>query len=134
MAGAGRCRLETQGLVDLLKMPTLYGRARRVVLDHLGHRYGRRFANHWEFVLFARERDPGLDFTTPPRRPDPQMTARRVLEILDGPANERRPARVRVLGRPASRPAGNRVGGGPSGRAVVAEASVGREDRRKREW
>ncbi len=34
------CRLTTQELVELLKMPTCFGPARRVVLDHLGNRYG----------------------------------------------------------------------------------------------
>jgi hypothetical protein len=62
------CRLSTQDLVDLLKMPTCFGGARKVVLKHLGNRYGRRFANHWEFVRFAREQHLDLDFTTPPKR------------------------------------------------------------------
>jgi hypothetical protein len=44
--------------------------ARRVVLDQLGTRYGRIFADHWEFVRFASEQRLGLDFTTPPRRPE----------------------------------------------------------------
>jgi hypothetical protein len=63
------CRLSTQNLVDLLKMPTLFGVARNVVLKHLGNRYGRAFANHWEFVRFATEQHLDLDFTSPPRRP-----------------------------------------------------------------
>ena len=63
------CRLTTQELVDLLKMPTCIGAARRVVLDHLGNRYGRRFVNHWAFVRYATEQKLNLDFTTPPRRP-----------------------------------------------------------------
>src|SRR5262249_33656546 len=57
------CRLTTPELVALLKMPTCYGPARRLVLNHLGNRYGRRFANHWAFVRFAREQNLGLDFT-----------------------------------------------------------------------
>jgi hypothetical protein len=65
------CRLTTQELVDLLKMPTCFGAARRVVLDHLGNRYGRRFVNHWAFVRFATDQKLNLDFTTPPRRPEP---------------------------------------------------------------
>jgi hypothetical protein len=65
------CRLTTQELVDLLKMPTCIGAARRVVLDHLGNRYGRRFVNHWAFVRYATEKKLDLDFTTPPRRPQP---------------------------------------------------------------
>jgi hypothetical protein len=63
------CRLSTQELVDLLKMPTCFGAARRVVLDHLGNRYGRRFVNHWAFVRYATDQRLDLDFTTPPRRP-----------------------------------------------------------------
>ena len=60
------CRLTTQELVELLKMPTCFGLARRVVLDNLGNRYGRRFVNHWDFVHFATEQGLGLNFTTPP--------------------------------------------------------------------
>jgi len=77
------CRLTTQDLVELLKMPTCFGPARRVVLDHLGNRYGQRFVNHWEFVRFAREKNLELDFTTPPKRPDPRESVKRMLEILD---------------------------------------------------
>jgi hypothetical protein len=77
------CRLTTQELVDLLKMPTCFGPARRVVLDHLGNRCGRRFINHWAFVRFAREQGLELDFTTPPMRPDPRESVQRMLEILD---------------------------------------------------
>ncbi len=64
-------------------MPTCFGKARRVVLDHLGNIHGRRFRNHWEFVRFARKQLQ-LDLTTPPRRPDPQESVRRMLAILDG--------------------------------------------------
>ena len=64
------CRLTTQELVELLKMPTCFGNARRIVLDHLGNRYSRHFVNHWAFVRFATEQKLGLDFTTPPKRPD----------------------------------------------------------------
>ena len=64
------CRLTTQELVDLLKMPTCFGKARLVVLDHLGNIHGRRFASHWEFVRFAHEQNLSVDLTTPPRRPD----------------------------------------------------------------
>lgn len=84
-----RCRLTTQQLVDVLKMPTCLGRARRAVLDHLGNRYGQTFANHWQFVRYAREHKLGLDFTTPPVRPDPKGLADRIRKILDdadGPA------------------------------------------------
>ncbi|MFO0811553.1 MAG: serine/threonine-protein kinase [Gemmataceae bacterium] len=65
------CRLTTQELVELLKMPTCYGEARKVVLKHLGNRYGRRFADHWAFVRYATDHHLGLDFTTPPKRPTP---------------------------------------------------------------
>jgi hypothetical protein len=63
------CRLSTQDLVELLKMPTCWGNARKVVLKHLGNRYCRTFANHWEFVRFAQEQQLDLDLTTPPKRP-----------------------------------------------------------------
>ena len=78
------CRLTTQELVELLKMPTCFGKARRVVLDHLGNRYGRRFINHWGFVHFAEDQNLGLDLTTPPKRPEPKESLKRMLEILDG--------------------------------------------------
>jgi hypothetical protein len=80
--------LGTQELVDLLKMPTCFGEARRVVLDHLGNRYGRRFVNHWAFVRFAREQHLGLDFTTAPKRPDPKESLKRMLEALGETATE----------------------------------------------
>jgi predicted Ser/Thr protein kinase len=77
------CRLSTEVLVDLLKMPTCFGDARRVVLDHLGNIHGQRFTNHWAFVRFAREKGLQLDFTTPPRRPDPEESIKRMFAILD---------------------------------------------------
>ena len=64
------CRLSTQELVELLKMPTCFGKARRIVLDHLGNRCGPRFVNDWAFVRYATEQKLGLDLTTPPRRPE----------------------------------------------------------------
>jgi hypothetical protein len=39
------------------------------VLDHLGIRHRRTFADQWEFVRFAEQQRLGLDFTTPPKRP-----------------------------------------------------------------
>jgi hypothetical protein len=60
------CRLTTQQLVDLLKLHTCPGEARRVVLDQLENRYGRRFADHWEFVQYAQDQKLDLDFTSPP--------------------------------------------------------------------
>jgi hypothetical protein len=77
------CRLTTQELVELLKMPTCLGKARRVVLDHLGNIHGRRFTNHWEFVRHAREKGLQLDLTSPPHRPDPQESIKRMLATLD---------------------------------------------------
>ncbi len=75
------CRLTTQELVNLLKMPTCYGKARRDVLNQLGNIHGRHFANHWEFVRFAHENHLSLNLTTPPRRPDPAA-----LGALEAPA------------------------------------------------
>jgi hypothetical protein len=70
------CRLPTQELVELLKMPTCMSEARRVVLDQLGNRYRRSFADQWDFVRFAQKQQLGLDFTSPPRRPDRAAAAR----------------------------------------------------------
>src|SRR5262249_26778029 len=64
------CRLSTPELVELLKHPLCMDQARRVVLDQLETRYRRTFADHWEFVRFAQQQNLGLDFTTPPRRPE----------------------------------------------------------------
>jgi hypothetical protein len=64
------CRLSTQQLVELLKMPTCVGEGRRVVLDHLGQRYRRPFADVWQFVHFAQEQRLDLDFTSRPERPE----------------------------------------------------------------
>jgi hypothetical protein len=69
------CRLSTPQLVELLKMPGCVGAGRRVVLDHLGNRYRRHFADVWEFVRFAKEQNLGLDFTSPPKRPEAPPTA-----------------------------------------------------------
>jgi hypothetical protein len=62
------CALSTQELVELLKQPICVGPARRIILDWLEVRYGRRFADQWEFVHFAQEEHLGLDFTRPPKR------------------------------------------------------------------
>jgi hypothetical protein len=35
---------------------------------------------------FAQEQNPGLDITTPPKRPDPKQSINRMLQILDEPA------------------------------------------------
>jgi hypothetical protein len=63
------CQLATQDLVELLKMPTCFGVARKVVLKHLGNSYRSTFANHCEFFRFAHEQHLDLDFTSPPKRP-----------------------------------------------------------------
>jgi hypothetical protein len=55
-------------LVELLKMPTCFGEARKAVLKHLGNRYGRVFASHWELVRFAQEQHFDRDLTSPPKR------------------------------------------------------------------
>jgi serine/threonine protein kinase len=62
------CRFATPDLVELLKQPTCTGAARRAILDQLGNRYHRSFADHWEFVRFAQQQHLGLDFTSPPKR------------------------------------------------------------------
>jgi hypothetical protein len=75
LAAAGEprpCRLSTQDLVELVKMPTGFAWERRVVLRHLSNRYGRPFTNHWDFVRFAQEHRLGLDLTSPPPRPRPE--------------------------------------------------------------
>jgi hypothetical protein len=56
-------------------MPNCVGAAQRLVLDHLGNRYRQHFADVWEFVHFAQEQRLGLDFTTPPQRPEPAAAA-----------------------------------------------------------
>ncbi len=67
------CRLSTAELVEWLKYPTCFGAARQVVLDHLGNRYRRRFDTHWDFVRYAQQQRLGLDFTTPPKRPEQKL-------------------------------------------------------------
>ncbi|HKI33783.1 MAG TPA: protein kinase [Gemmataceae bacterium] len=67
------CRLITQDLVELLKMPTCVREVRPVILDQLGNRYGRRFDTHWDFVRYAQQQGLNLDFTTPPKRADRKL-------------------------------------------------------------
>jgi hypothetical protein len=64
-------RLSTQQMVDLLKMPTCVGPARIVVLEMLGQRYHRAFADQWEFVEYAEKHLPEIDLKSPPKRPQP---------------------------------------------------------------
>ena len=61
--------LPAETLVELLKHPLCVGEARRAVLDALGTRYQRTFADQWDFVRFAQQQNLGLDLTSPPRRP-----------------------------------------------------------------
>ena len=77
--------LTTQELVELLKVPTCLGPARRLVLDHLSNRFVGEFKNHGAFVRYASELNLGLDFTAPPKRPDPKQSIERMLKILDEP-------------------------------------------------
>jgi len=63
------CRFITLQLVDVLKMPTSGGEVRTVFLEQLANRYKRPFADVWDFVEWAEKNEPGLDFTSPPRRP-----------------------------------------------------------------
>jgi hypothetical protein len=53
---------------------TCLGNVRRVILDHLGNRYHRRFDTHRDFVRYAQEQRLNLDLTTPPQRRDPKLT------------------------------------------------------------
>jgi hypothetical protein len=68
--------LPAQTLVELLKHPLCVGEARRLVLGQLARHYERPFADQWEFVRFAREQKLGLDFTSPPQRPEPLAAGR----------------------------------------------------------
>jgi hypothetical protein len=68
-------RLSMQELVDLLGRLPCVGPSRRAILDHLGSRYQRRFADQWDFVRFAQEQGLGLDFTRPAKRSQPPANA-----------------------------------------------------------
>jgi hypothetical protein len=68
------CRLLPQDIVDLLKMPTCWGKPRQFLVEQLGNRFGRTFANHWDFVRFAREQHLDIDFTSPPKRPTQSLS------------------------------------------------------------
>jgi hypothetical protein len=63
-------RLSPQQLVELLKQPLVVGESRRAVLDSLEAYYHRSFADQWEFIRFAQKQHLGLDFTSPPKRPE----------------------------------------------------------------
>src|SRR5208282_3591830 len=70
-------------------MPSVLGDDRRVILNHPDSRFGQWFVSHCAFVRFAREHKMGLDFTTPPKRPDPRKSLERTLAILDRPESGR---------------------------------------------
>ena len=63
------CRLTTQELTNLLKMPTCLGSFRDAILAHLGQQYDRQFRNSWEFAGFITQHNPEVDLTSPPIRP-----------------------------------------------------------------
>jgi serine/threonine protein kinase len=56
-------------LVELLEQPFCIGAARRVVLNALGHHYGKTFADQWDFVRFVQEHQLVLDLGSPPHHP-----------------------------------------------------------------
>lgn len=74
-----KCVLTTPQIVELLKYPTLTGKAKRTLLDHLENRYQQRFDTQWDFVEYAEREKLGLDFKSPPRRPTP----RDLLDLAD---------------------------------------------------
>ncbi len=100
LAAAGEplpCRLSTKELVELLKMPKCVRELRRVVLDQLGNRYGRRFDKNQDFVRYAREQSLDVDFATPTKCPDRKLPPlfRRVGELaVSAHHREREPARA----------------------------------------
>ena len=65
------CRIEANALKEVDDWLERYRRLWEERLDRLEDRYGRTFADQWEFVRFATEQRLGLDFTSPPQRPEP---------------------------------------------------------------
>ncbi len=63
-------KVSLQGLVDVLKGPLCVDQERRILLDELGRRAGRRFPDVWEFVEWMRAHFPNVDLHSPGRRPD----------------------------------------------------------------
>jgi hypothetical protein len=57
--------LPAQTLVDILKDPLCVGKYQGLVLEQLARRYGRPFADQWEFARYAEEHDLGLDLLGP---------------------------------------------------------------------
>jgi hypothetical protein len=72
-------------LVEMLKEPLCVGALRRVILDELGRRHERTFADRWEFVRFAEESHLELDLLGPPQRlaQTPEALARAAEEAGD---------------------------------------------------
>jgi hypothetical protein len=70
-------------------MPTCFGPARRIVIDHFGDIYGRRFEHPWQFVRFAREQRLDLDLTT--TRSDPTPGSPSVLSWMPSAIRRARP-------------------------------------------
>jgi serine/threonine protein kinase len=64
--------LRPQLLVELLKHPLCVGDARRAVLAQLSRHYDRPFADQWDFVRYATDKNLDLDLLSPPRRPEPR--------------------------------------------------------------
>ena len=62
--------LPAQMLVGLLKHPLCVREARRLVLDQLTRHYNRPFADHWDFVEYAKQQKLDLDLTSPLSRPE----------------------------------------------------------------
>jgi hypothetical protein len=59
--------LPAETLVELLKHPLCVGESRRAVLDALGTRYRKHFADQWDFVRYAEEQKLDLDLLSPPK-------------------------------------------------------------------
>jgi hypothetical protein len=107
-------RLSTQQLVELLKMPPFVGEARRVVLDQLGNRYRRTFADVWEFPQPDRPRGPSARPEATP--PPPLMTP------ATAPPSPTRQPYHHVLRRPLPPP---HHPGAKNGQHVAPERSSG---------
>jgi hypothetical protein len=66
--GVAARRFSDRDLVELLKGPFCVGVARRTILDQLGSRYERAFADQWEFVEYVIHNKSPLDLVTSPLR------------------------------------------------------------------
>jgi hypothetical protein len=87
-------RFSDRELVELLKQPLCVGPARRLVLDQLGSRCQRQFADQWEAVAWLREHRPDLDLTSPPTaRSNPQEDLAPIHPQADQPQHQQSPRR-----------------------------------------